>query len=148
MAVKLAFGLNKTGDWALLFTEQDIKTCPVISNTSNIESIDKNIVDSRVPTRIKQSSDVDMVYKFNVVERLLKATYDKMAQILPKDQYLMMQERYLSIINSVGSNTETMMQDLAGHDLECIDCMSALLTQLRTDHEVQLVGYTNTAEEV
>ena len=74
-------------EWAILFTEQEIKSCPVISNISNIEAIDKNIVDSRVPTRIKQSSDVDMVYKFNVVEKLLKATYDKMALILPKDQY-------------------------------------------------------------
>ena len=59
-----------------------------------------------------------------------------------------MQERYLSIITSVGSNTEMIIQALGGHDLECIDCMSALLTQLRADHEVQLVGYTNIAEEV
>lgn len=69
-----------------------------------------------------------------------------MLKILPADQYLAIQKGYLSIVTSDMSGTEV-VRALGDHDLECIDCISRSLAQLRMEHAAQLAGEANTAEE-
>jgi len=138
--------MNATNESSVLLTEQDVKACQTVQNISNITSIDKCILDQRLPIRIKQNSDVTVVSKFITVEQLYKATHDTMATILPRDEYFNAQGQYSEILGSQSDN-DSILLALGMHDLHCVQLMQQHFTHLHDVH-ANLLGIEQTDGEV
>ncbi len=72
LSVKIAFGLNKVDDRSILDLKT-IKDWDVIKELSNNDKIDEYIIASDLPTRVKQTSDINTIHKFNIIDKYVSS---------------------------------------------------------------------------
>lgn len=121
VAVKIALGLNNTSDPIKLLTYEDIKTCHIIQNLSNISGIDTNIINTKpqLTIRIKQTSDTKIVDLFNKLEHLISNELEIISKLDPRVGPLDNKNEVIKVLSDEGLNSWGTISGLYQCNIQC-----------------------------
>lgn len=140
IAVKLAFAFNLMSTDAPMFSDRDgkpldsqLKENLIIRNLSNNIGIDNGIIDTKLPLRIKQTSNYEVVEAFNIIERKLKLNINEVVN-RNEEEY---DEIYTCVHHSLKTSTveAICLDDLLKCNARCVDFFQREHNEL-----VELVG--------
>lgn len=86
IASKIVVGLQSAHVKYQFSSIEEILKCDIVQNLSNISDRDSSIIEPKVVTRVKQSSDIKEVKHFNKISKIIK-TLHKMMELAHVDTF-------------------------------------------------------------
>lgn len=120
IAVKLAMNLSASPTHHDL---SDIKaslvTCPAIQNISNQSQFDGGIIEPKLPVRVKQTSDINIVEKFCELQRKTKQNLEEILSLYEQGTYKAVAQKTKAILEPSAQKPIDVIVDLCYHERVC-----------------------------
>ena len=118
--------------------QASLLTCEVVQNISNDKEIDENIIDKKLPVRVKQTSDVVLVEKFCAVQRVASKNLKTMASILDEAVYLAEKQKCHPILAPSIKSPVEVIKELCHHNGICTAHIKSFGDSVEAEHQALL----------